>query len=176
MPGEVERKVSAVKSFPKPHREKLEGENMIPGEVKLCECGCGQPAPISPKTCKRDGHIKGEPRRFIHNHHWRGHHHSEEFKEKERQSHLGEKNGMWKGDNASKHTGRTRAIRWYKLGKCVLCDEDATDRHHRDGNTLNNDPPNVQILCRSCHMIIDRRMNNLKQFQEAGDVRKDEPK
>lgn len=26
MSGEVERKVSAVKSFPKPHREKLEGE------------------------------------------------------------------------------------------------------------------------------------------------------
>lgn len=29
MPGEVERKVSAVKSFPKPHREKLEGEEYL---------------------------------------------------------------------------------------------------------------------------------------------------
>jgi len=27
MSGEVERKVSAVKSFPKPHREKLEGDD-----------------------------------------------------------------------------------------------------------------------------------------------------
>lgn len=36
--------------------------------AKLCECGCGKPAPIAKKTARRIGHIKGEPVRFIQNH------------------------------------------------------------------------------------------------------------
>lgn len=36
--------------------------------IKLCECGCGQPAPIAKKTCGRSGHIKGQPIRFIKGH------------------------------------------------------------------------------------------------------------
>src|SRR6266446_5483096 len=35
----------------------------------LCECGCGLPAPISPTTIPKRGYVKGQPRRFIHNHH-----------------------------------------------------------------------------------------------------------
>lgn len=42
-------------------------------EVKLCECGCGQPAPIATYNSKRWGWVKGQPKRFIHNHHHRGH-------------------------------------------------------------------------------------------------------
>ena len=33
--------------------------------TKLCECGCGLPAPIAKKTVTRLGHVKGEPMRFI---------------------------------------------------------------------------------------------------------------
>lgn len=36
--------------------------------MKLCECGCGQPAPISPYSSKTLGYVKGEPRRFVRNH------------------------------------------------------------------------------------------------------------
>lgn len=36
--------------------------------MKLCECGCGQPAPIATQTKRRDGHVKGEPMRFIRGH------------------------------------------------------------------------------------------------------------
>ena len=52
---------------------------------KLCECGCGQPAPISPYSSAPLGYRKGEPRRFVRGHqvrvydtsgslnpHWRG--------------------------------------------------------------------------------------------------------
>lgn len=39
--------------------------------IKLCECGCGQPAPIAKITSRRIGWIKGQPIRFIHNHHSR---------------------------------------------------------------------------------------------------------
>lgn len=34
----------------------------------LCECGCGGPAPIAPRTYRRFGHVKGQPLRFIRGH------------------------------------------------------------------------------------------------------------
>jgi hypothetical protein len=37
-------------------------------EIKLCRCGCGEPAPIAAKTSKRDGHVKGQPCDFIQGH------------------------------------------------------------------------------------------------------------
>lgn len=39
--------------------------------VKLCECGCGQPAPISQYHAPRRGYFKGQPVRFIPGHHVR---------------------------------------------------------------------------------------------------------
>lgn len=42
--------------------------------IKLCECGCGNPAPISRNTRLKRGWIKGQPKRFICGHHIsRGH-------------------------------------------------------------------------------------------------------
>jgi len=41
----------------------------------LCECGCGQLAPIAKYTDRWDGTVKGEPSRFILNHHTRGSNH-----------------------------------------------------------------------------------------------------
>lgn len=38
----------------------------------LCECGCGNPAPIARWNDRGRGHIKGQPIRFIHGHHNRG--------------------------------------------------------------------------------------------------------
>lgn len=38
--------------------------------VKLCECGCGQPAPIAKRTNPQKGHIKGQPTRFAYGHHF----------------------------------------------------------------------------------------------------------
>ncbi|MFA6167780.1 MAG: HNH endonuclease signature motif containing protein [Gemmatimonadaceae bacterium] len=34
----------------------------------LCECGCGQPAPLAGKTDRLSGRVKGEPQRFISGH------------------------------------------------------------------------------------------------------------
>lgn len=43
---------------------------MIPSIPKgLCQCGCGQTAPIATQTSSKYGCKKGEPRRFIHGHH-----------------------------------------------------------------------------------------------------------
>lgn len=39
---------------------------------KLCECGCGLPAPIATFNRPKHGWVKGQPKRFI-NGHWRRH-------------------------------------------------------------------------------------------------------
>lgn len=36
--------------------------------TKLCECGCGQPAPIAKLTNTKLGHVKGQPIRFVNGH------------------------------------------------------------------------------------------------------------
>lgn len=40
--------------------------------IKLCECGCGAPAPIAQRTATRHGHIQGKPMRFVRGHANRG--------------------------------------------------------------------------------------------------------
>lgn len=37
-------------------------------EIKLCECGCGNPAPIAKRNNKGRGYVKGQPIRFINGH------------------------------------------------------------------------------------------------------------
>lgn len=40
--------------------------------MKLCECGCGNPAPIAKRNIYRKGIKKGDSLRFIHGHNGRG--------------------------------------------------------------------------------------------------------
>ena len=40
-------------------------------EPKLCECGCGELAPLSPVNRRSRGWIKGRPMRFIEGHNLR---------------------------------------------------------------------------------------------------------
>lgn len=76
-----------------------------------------------------------------------------------------EKNGNWKGDNCTLQNGRMRAEHWYKIGKCEICGREAIDRHHKDDNQLNNNPENIQPLCRSCHMRADGRMKKFNELE-----------
>jgi hypothetical protein len=39
---------------------------------KLCECGCGQTAPLAPFTYHNKGWVKGQPLRFVHGHNSKG--------------------------------------------------------------------------------------------------------
>lgn len=41
--------------------------------TKLCECGCGQPAPLAPGSDATRGYVKGQPMRFIVGHNTRVH-------------------------------------------------------------------------------------------------------
>src|SRR5690606_12895586 len=45
----------------------VQDKNTIP--YGYCHCGCGQKTRLAPKTITSRGWIKGEPLRFLHNHH-----------------------------------------------------------------------------------------------------------
>lgn len=48
----------------------------------LCECGCGNAAPLARQTNLKYGHVAGEPVRFVHGHHWRGRKRTQEERER----------------------------------------------------------------------------------------------
>ena len=75
----------------------------------------------------------------------------------------GENHYAWKGDLASETTKRHRAIRMYELEKCDSCSHRAVDRHHKDGDTGNNSPSNISLLCRRCHMEEDGRLERFRE-------------
>ena len=127
---------------------------------KLCECGCGEITNLAPYTNKTLGYIKGKPTRFICGHSLKVY----------RPNNWGELNVNWKGDNALPNQGNKRAIKRFKINNCGLCGNIAIDRHHRDGNTLNNDSKNVQPLCRRCHMKIDGRLDKLHKERSKKNV------
>lgn len=77
----------------------------------------------------------------------------------EKRKRVGAQHHAWEGDAVSTQGGRSRANRRYPEGKpCDLCSQPSLDRHHKDGNTANNEPENVQFLCRRCHMKEDGRL------------------
>jgi hypothetical protein len=58
------------------------GGEALSHQVKLCECGCGQPTGPARRTERSRGWIKGEPTRFLDGHHVGSRHgRPEEFRE-----------------------------------------------------------------------------------------------
>jgi hypothetical protein len=68
-----------------------------------------------------------------------------------------ESNSNWKADSVNVKTGRCRAERWYLPKPCEVCGAES-ERHHKDGNTLNNETSNIAFLCRKHHMEADGRL------------------
>lgn len=82
---------------------------------------------------------------------------------------LAERTPHWKGENVSAKGGRKRALRMYPaLGPCVKCGCTRAERHHRDGNTANNAPDNIEIVCRRCHMTEDGRLEAFTRMAKRG--------
>lgn len=78
----------------------------------------------------------------------------------------------WKGDAITRASGRGRAERLYPdIGPCAKCGSLKSERHHLDDNTLNNDPLNIAILCRRCHMLSDGRIPPKTNCKVAGCTR-----
>lgn len=90
----------------------------------------------------------------------------------ERRAPSGEEHYAWKGDAAATNTKRARARRQYDLGSCARCGSRASDRHHKDGDTGNNTPENIEILCRRCHMRVDGRLDGFRSLARANGRKK----
>src|SRR5262245_35697492 len=72
--------------------------------------------------------------------------------------------GIWRKENITAIAGHVRAQKLYpKLGRCERCRRRATDRHHIDGNPLNNTPMNIKRVCRRCHIVLDGRMKAMRR-------------
>lgn len=78
-------------------------------------------------------------------------------------------NPNWKGDSVPKHRGNERCRYLYEQsGPCEVCGEANAERHHKDGNPLNNAPGNIAFLCRRHHMEADGRLAQLSARNSAG--------
>lgn len=123
--------------------------------MNLCACGCGKSSGSRGLGMYAAGHYdrsKRERRRL-----------SSKARKKLSIERRGPGNPMWKGDRASAQSGRERAVRLFPFAETCSCGNPRVERHHKDGNTLNNSPENVQMLCRRCHMKADGR---LAEFQK----------
>lgn len=145
--------------------------------VKLCECGCGEPAPISVRTNRRQGQVKGQPQRFIHNHHGRLLRHSAATKARMRKAHLGKAlsaahrdklseshlgknlgatNGRWRGDVVSYHALHSWvARRKKKTGKCSTCNFTGETQWANISGVYLRDLDDYAEMCYACHKEFD---------------------
>ena len=89
---------------------------------------------------------------------------SEESKQKMRLAKMGPKNPRWKGDDVQAEAGRKRARRRYKA-------PEGTQIHHIDGNTLNNEPDNIQFVTPKEHVHIDGRIEALIELGKTPESR-----
>jgi 5-methylcytosine-specific restriction endonuclease McrA len=75
----------------------------------------------------------------------------------------GSEHHAWKGENVSNRAAHHRAeTRFKNLPPCEDCGNVVSERHHADGNPLNNMASNIKFLCRKCHMSKDGRLEKLK--------------
>jgi len=134
--------------------------------MKLCECGCGLPAPIAKITAKRLGHIKGEPVRFRKGHWMR--------------TATGEKHPQWKGGRITHSPngyvrimlpGHPRANDGgYVLEHIAVAEKvlgrplpDQAEVHHFNEVKSDNSNKNL-VICedRSYHFLLHARLNALR--------------
>jgi hypothetical protein len=106
----------------------------------LCECGCGQSAPIADRNDPQRGYIKGQPRRFVAGH-----------------QHGGERNGSWKGASAG-YSALHRYLNdhYPKTGICDKCGAAArTEYALIRGREYSRDRSGYRELCPACHRAYD---------------------
>ena len=83
----------------------------------------------------------------------------------EKRTKWGPDHHAWMGGDVSEKGGRSRAIRRYRdIGPCWACGAEPAERHHIDGDTSNNEPFNIAVVCRRCHMESDGRLDEFKEL------------
>ena len=103
--------------------------------AKLCECDCGQPAPIATRNHARSGHVKGQPVRFI----------------------KGHGRNAFKGDAAGYTAIHTHLRKYFpKSGVCDECGETKrTEYALIKGREYSRNREDYRELCKLCHNRYD---------------------
>ncbi len=134
--------------------------------LKLCECGCGQPAPIATANSSRTGAIKGQQQRFVHGHQSRGVRRA--YIRTYREIRLD-------GQNLRMHRVRAEAALshplppaavihhpdrdiWNADARLVICENQAYHRllHARERIVKAGGNPNTDAICRRCQRVKPR--------------------
>ncbi len=113
--------------------------------MKLCECGCGQPAPIAKRTVNRVGWIKGLGKSFIswHNRHL----HTFESRLKISEARKGNTHGLTHGHGGKENRSRTYNT-WRSMKHRCNC-QNAVNYHHYGGRGIS---------------VCDRWLNSFENF------------
>lgn len=132
------------------------------GIIKLCECGCGKPAPIAKKTNNTCGYIKDMPKRFIVGHssknqpkgnlayRWKGG--IIEFEKERTMVH----NSLYpKSSSKNRYIFKSILVAEKVLGKPL---PKKAKVHHVDENKKNDDPYNL-VICenQAYHLLLHQR-------------------
>lgn len=102
--------------------------------VILCECGCGEPAPIAKRTNRMIGHIKDKPIRFINGHQSRRHY-TGVLQRKDGYVRVRKQAGKWELEH--------RIVAEQALGRPLTSNDIV---HHKNGNRKDNRPENLEII------------------------------
>lgn len=142
----------------------------MPIELSCGWCGKGYRVPPSRANLETVSglHFCSKPCHFA----WRtkNFRQSEQMKRRLSPRVSGSNNPQWKGDGAKAAAGRKRARGMFPdLQPCEACGSRETERHHRDGNRLNNSKNNIAFLCRKHHIEADRARGEHGRF-----IRKEE--
>lgn len=75
---------------------------------------------------------------------------------------MGEHKAKRPAEVRAKARGRYYAQQMIAASQCELCETmENLIRHHRDENPTNNDPSNLQVLCRPCHNSLHKELRGL---------------
>lgn len=79
-----------------------------------------------------------------------------------------------KGPNNNSWKGGASPCYYQRIAKevhglfCLRCGKPAVLVHHKDGNRSNNDPDNLEVLCKRCHQVdVHNCTQNLPQFRSS---------
>lgn len=113
---------------------------------KLCECGCGERAPLAKKTRNDIGHVKGEPIRFCNGHQGKGRPVKVFQIDSDGRAYVRTRNGrryIW-----------PRVLMWNEIGRELGADEIV---HHVNEDCADDRVENYQIVSRAEHIELHRK-------------------